>query len=115
MDAAVSAVRADFNAGAAFSARARTRWTIFALVGTALLVAAFWAAGDVARYRAVAVLRQDATASALLHEAVLRSELEKQRSTPLVLAADLEVVAVATARDAARARDLSRRVVTLAH
>ena len=52
------------------------------------------AAGEVARRDAQADLARQADAAAALHAAVLRSELEKHRSLPVVLAQDPEVVAL---------------------
>lgn len=52
------------------------------------------AAGELARRDAQADLARQADAAAALHAAVLRSELEKHRSLPVVLSQDPEVVAL---------------------
>ena len=62
-------------------------WLVVAVLGMA-------AAGEVARRDAQADLARQADAAAALHAAVLRSELEKHRSLPVVLAQDPEVVAL---------------------
>jgi len=56
-----------------------------------IVVAAMMAAGEFARRGAEADLARQAKAGADLHAAVLRSELEKHRSLPLVLSEDLAV------------------------
>lgn len=53
-----------------------------------------WAAGEAARRDARAGLSDQARASAELHAAILRSELEKHRSLPVVLSQDLSVLAM---------------------
>jgi len=65
-----------------------TRWTLFALVGAFSLAVAAWSAGELAARSARAELQGQADAAAALHAAVLRSELEKHRSVPLLLAED---------------------------
>lgn len=60
-------------------------WIVLALAGTLL-------AGETARRQSEAGLAQQTRAGAALHAAVLRSELEKHRSLPLVLAQDPEVI-----------------------
>ena len=52
------------------------------------------AAGEIARRQVEAELRTKAQAAADLHAAVLRSELDKHRSLPLVLAEDPEALAL---------------------
>jgi len=49
-------------------------------------VALAWIAGEFARRDAVGELERQARAGAALHAAVLRSELDKQRAIPIVLA-----------------------------
>ncbi|MDE2486318.1 MAG: sensor histidine kinase [Alphaproteobacteria bacterium] len=111
---AASAVRAPSSAaGGAPGWRVKAHWAALAIVGVIALVGGFWAAGEMARARAVAVLQRDAAASAALHAAVLRSELEKQRSTPFVLAADPDVAAALRSHDPAQARALSRKLEAL--
>ncbi|MGV3579632.1 sensor histidine kinase [Brevundimonas sp.] len=62
-------------------------WLIVAVLAMA-------AAGELARRDAQADLARQADAAAALHAAVLRSELEKHRSLPVVLSQDPEVVAL---------------------
>jgi len=74
----------------------RTLWPWIALLAAWLLIAlmAMTAAGEIARGQAKAQLARQAEAAAALHAAVLRSELEKHRSLPVVLAHDPEVLAM---------------------
>lgn len=70
------------------------QWRIFAGVWLGLAVVAVLGAGEAARRDAEAsALRQASTAGAL-HAAVLRSELERHRSLPLVLAQDPDLPAL---------------------
>lgn len=70
------------------------QWRIFAAVWLALAVVAVLIAGEAARRDAEeSALRQASTAGAL-HAAVLRSELERHRSLPLVLAQDPDLLAL---------------------
>lgn len=112
MDLATPAARARLTApGGAWPTK--IRWIAFAVAGLAVLVGGFWTAGEVARSRAVAGLQREAASSAALHAAVLRSELEKQRATPFVLAADPDVAAALRSHDANQARALSRKLEAL--
>lgn len=70
------------------------QWRLFTLLWVGAAAAAVIAGGEVARRDANAsVVRQAATAGAL-HAAVLRSELERHRSLPLVLAQDPDLIAL---------------------
>lgn len=70
------------------------QWRVFAAVWLVLAVLAVLGAGEAARREAEAsALRQASTAGAL-HAAVLRSELERHRSLPLVLAQDPDLLAL---------------------
>ena len=62
------------------------------LIGAVALLGALaiWAAGSIAGRRALAALDRNAHASAALHNAVLRSELDKFRLVPTALAGDPE-------------------------
>lgn len=62
-------------------------WLVFGALAVVL-------AGETARRDAEAELARQAEASAALHAAVLRSELEKHRSLPVVLAQDPEVASL---------------------
>ncbi|WP_269514534.1 sensor histidine kinase [Brevundimonas subvibrioides] len=71
-------------------------------------------AGEVARQGAQADLARQAEAGAALHAAVLRSELEKHRSFPLVLSQDPAVIAMLDSPDRERADAVSAKLQTLA-
>jgi two-component system C4-dicarboxylate transport sensor histidine kinase DctB len=71
--------------------RVRRDWAVFALVGLALFATVTWLAGPVGRDRALGDIARSAEAALGLHVAMLRSELEKQRSLPFVLAQDPDV------------------------
>lgn len=72
-------------------------WAAFAAIGAALFAAVVWLAGPVGRDRALDEIARSAEAALGLHVAMLRSELEKQRSLPFVLAQDPDVRAALTA------------------
>ena len=80
------------------------------LIATGL---AMTVAGEVARRGAQADLARQAEAGAALHAAVLRSELEKHRSFPLVLSQDPAVIAMLGSRDPERADAVSAKLQTL--
>lgn len=70
------------------------RWTLLAALALACLTAAVWTAGSLAQIGEIGALRRDLSAGAALRLAVLRSELEKHRSMPLVLVEDPDVRAL---------------------
>jgi two-component system C4-dicarboxylate transport sensor histidine kinase DctB len=73
---------------ARFTDSTQAQWRVFGVVWLVVAAAATLLAGELARREARAeALTQSATATAL-HAAVLRSELERHRSLPLVLAQD---------------------------
>lgn len=72
-------------------------WAVFGVIGTILFAAVVWLAGPVGRDRALGEIARSAEAALGLHVAMLRSELEKQRSLPFVLAQDPDVRAALTA------------------
>lgn len=90
------------------------RWTIFWAVSAVLLAATVWIAGITAERRAQGVLARQAQGSAALHAAVLRSELDKHRSLPFVLAQDPDVAAVLRSGSTTGAHALDRKLETLA-
>lgn len=91
-----------------------TQWRLFGAVWILVAVPAVVASGEVARQDALAsVGRQAATASAL-HAAVLRSELERHRSLPMVLAQDPDLAALLSRPDAAGAGRVNRKFEDLA-
>jgi len=71
-------------------------------------------AGEIARRSAEAGLVRLAEAGAALHAAVLRSELEKYRSLPLVLSQDPAVIAMLASSDSREADSVSSKLETLA-
>jgi two-component system C4-dicarboxylate transport sensor histidine kinase DctB len=81
------------------------------LIGAVALLGALaiWAAGSIAARRALAALDRNAHASAVLHNAVLRSELDKFRLVPTALAGDPEARA-ALAGDAEAIASFDRRL-----
>lgn len=87
-------------------------WAVYALAAVILAVAAAAGAGEAARRQAQAGLARQAQAGALLHAAVLRSELDKQRSLPLVLATDADVARLLS--DGGDAEAINARLETLA-
>jgi two-component system C4-dicarboxylate transport sensor histidine kinase DctB len=70
------------------------QWIALILGWLAVSALAMTAAAELARRDALSELSRQADANAALHAAVLRSELEKQRSVPVVLAQDPDVVAL---------------------
>ena len=92
----------------------KATWRLFAGLWTLVAVAAVWAGGEWARRGAQAgALRQAATAGAL-HAAVLRSELERHRSLPLVLAQDPDLKGLLARPDPAAVGRLNRKFEALA-
>ncbi|MFN7110417.1 MAG: ATP-binding protein [Brevundimonas sp.] len=81
------------------------------LVASAVLAGV---AGEAARRDAVGELERQATAGAALHAAVLRSELDKQRAIPIVLAGDPDVAALLTRPGARAAAGVDRKLERLA-
>lgn len=71
-------------------------------------------AGKLAERQALDDLAGQAQAAAVLHAAVLRSELEKHRSLPLVLAQDPEAIALLTTPGPARTDRVDRKLDRLA-
>lgn len=85
-------------------------------IGLALLVSAIgvsWTAGRIAGERTIARLDRNAQASAALHSALLRSELEKYRLVPFALASDPDAVLALETRDPARLRAFDRKLEKL--
>lgn len=71
-------------------------------------------AGETARRDAEAELARQAEASAALHAAVLRSDLEKHRSLPVVLAQDPEVASLLLSPSSADVELVNRKLEALA-
>lgn len=79
-----------------------------------LAVAAIWFAGTVAGQRALRGVVSEGRASAALHSALLRSELQKYRLVPFALADDRQVrAALTTTGDTAIITELDKRLERL--
>tara|TARA_R110002167_G_scaffold17426_17_gene66563 strand:- start:10834 stop:12705 length:1872 start_codon:yes stop_codon:yes gene_type:complete len=91
----------------------RTPWSILVVAWIVLSLAGMLLAGETARRQSEAELAQQTRAGAALHAAVLRSELEKHRSLPLVLAQDPEVIGMLRAAPTDRTL-VSHKLETLA-
>ena len=90
------------------------QWRVFAAVWLGLAVLVVLLAGEAARRDAeAAALRQASTAGAL-HAAVLRSELERHRSLPLVLAQDPDLLALLESPERGDVDRLNRKFERLA-
>lgn len=89
------------------------RWLVFLAVAIALTIAASLMAGEVAGKRVRQDLARQAQASAMLHAAVLRSELAKHRSLPFVLAQDPDVASTLRNGGPASIDALNRKLETL--
>jgi two-component system C4-dicarboxylate transport sensor histidine kinase DctB len=93
---------------------AKRPWPVVIAIWLALGIASALLAGEVARRQAEIALGRQAQAAAVLHAAVLRSELEKHRSLPLVLVQDPEAVALLRDPTAAEADLMNRKLELLA-
>jgi two-component system C4-dicarboxylate transport sensor histidine kinase DctB len=91
----------------------RSRLAAFAVVAALIGALLAWVVGALVETRAMTALRGRADASAALHAAVLRSELDKQRALPLVLADDADLKAALASRSPARLAALSRKLEAL--
>ncbi|RJF88457.1 sensor histidine kinase [Oleomonas cavernae] len=91
-------------------ARARREWLVFFILGALLVAGAAVVAGSRAGEAALATLRAQAGTAARLKVAVLRSEIERHRSLPLVLSQDPDVAAaLARPGDAALVRAMNEK------
>ncbi len=89
--------------------RESTQWRLFAATWVVVGLIAVIVAGGLARRDAQRAVDRQARTAAALHGAVLRSELERQRAVPSVLATDPDLRALVSApsdarRDAANAK-----------
>ncbi len=91
----------------------RSRLAVFAVVAAAIGALLVWSVGALIEQRAMTALRARANASAALHAAVLRSELDKQRALPLVLADDADLEAALASRSTTKLEALSRKLEAL--
>ena len=90
------------------------QWRLFVAVWLAIAVIAVAASGAFARRDAMASAGRQATTASALHAAVLRSELERHRSLPMVLAQDPDLVRLLARPDAAVAGRLNLKFEALA-
>jgi len=91
-----------------------TQWRLFAGVWLVVGVLAIGVAGWLARVDAEAATRDQARTAAVLHGAVLTSELERQQAVPSVLAVDPELAALVTAPSSDRRDRLNLKLEQLA-
>lgn len=90
------------------------QWRLFVAVWLAIAVIAVAASGAFARRDAMASAGRQATTASALHAAVLRSELERHRSLPMVLAQDPDLVRLLARPDAEVAGRLNLKFEALA-
>ncbi|MDZ5448336.1 sensor histidine kinase [Labrys sp. ZIDIC5] len=93
--------------------RRRIEWLIFAALSLASLALAVWLAGNYGMRQAADALRAQAAGSATLDIAVLRSELEKQRTLSLVLSRDPDVLATLSTPDTAHIGAMNAKLESL--
>ncbi|CAN7624500.1 ATP-binding protein [Phenylobacterium sp. LjRoot225] len=94
-------------------ARERQVLWLALVLGAVLAAVAIWAIGAEVQASSLAALRRQAEASAALRVAVLRSELNKQRTLPLALAQDVELKAALRSRDPNALQALSQKLEML--
>lgn len=92
----------------------RAPWTLLVLGWVAASLILGGAAGEAARREATAELERQAEAGAAMHAAVLRSELEKQRAIPVILAEDPDVANLLATPDRRAANRVDRKLERLA-
>ncbi|WP_454814173.1 sensor histidine kinase [Labrys neptuniae] len=93
--------------------RRRIEWLIFAGLSLVSLALAVWFAGNYGTRQAAEALRAQAAGSATLDIAVLRSELEKQRTLSLVLSRDPDVLATLSAPDGSHIGAMNAKLESL--
>ena len=91
-----------------------TQWRLFGAAWSLVALLVVLTSGEVARRDARASAEHQAATASTLHAAVLRSELERHRSLPMVLAQNPDLAAVLTRPDATGAARLSRKFEILA-
>lgn len=95
-------------------ASSTTQWRLFATAWILVAVIVVWVSGEVARQDAKAAAGRQAATASTLHAAVLRSELERHRSLPMVLAQDPDLAALLAGPDPAGVARLNRKFEVLA-
>jgi two-component system C4-dicarboxylate transport sensor histidine kinase DctB len=91
-----------------------TQWRLFAAAWSLVALLVVVTSGEVARRDARGSVEHQAATASTLHAAVLRSELERHRSLPMVLAQNPDLAAVLSRPDATGAARLSRKFEILA-
>ena len=91
-----------------------TQWRLFGAAWSLVALLVVLTSGEFARRDARESAEHQAATASTLHAAVLRSELERHRSLPMVLAQNPDLAAVLSRPDAAGAVRLSRKFETLA-
>ncbi|MCB4768369.1 sensor histidine kinase [Ancylobacter sp. Lp-2] len=94
--------------------RPSARWLLAGMAGAALLTGLDMAARYGAERWALGEVRAGAEAAATFRAAMLRSEIEKQRTLPVILAEDPDVRAALESRDPARIDALNAKLEALA-
>lgn len=92
----------------------RSVWPSFAAIWVSIAIIAVVLSGEWARRDAATLATGQATTAAMLHTSVLRSELDRHRSLPMVLAQDPELVAAVTSPSPAAIARLNRKLEGLA-
>ena len=91
-----------------------TQWRLFGAAWSLVALLVVLTSGEFARRDARESAEHQAATASTLHAAVLRSELERHRSLPMVLAQNPDLAAVLTRPDATGAARLSRKFEILA-
>lgn len=97
-----------------FFAGHRGQWRAFALIWLVAAASTVFVAGEVARRDAEGAAARYASTAGALHAAVLRSELERHRSLPIVLAQDADLVSLLDSPRPEEVDDLNRKFERLA-
>jgi len=97
-----------------YDASSTTQWRLFAAAWLIVAVIVVWVIGEVARRDATTSAERQATTASALHAAVLRSELERHRSLPMVLAQDPDLATMLARPDPASVARLNRKFEALA-
>jgi two-component system, NtrC family, C4-dicarboxylate transport sensor histidine kinase DctB len=92
----------------------RSPWALLAAGWLAASLVVGGVAGEAARRDAIDELERQATAGAAMHAALLRSELEKQRTIPVVLAEDPDVADLLARPDSRAVDRVDRKLERLA-
>lgn len=91
-----------------------SQWRLFVAAWLIVAVVAVTASGEVARRDAKASAGRQATTASALHAAVLRSELDRHRSLPMVLAQDPDLASLLDRPDAGSSARLNLKFEALA-